>query len=150
MSMTGLTPEQRRLIAQAGSQPVRLEDPETQQAYMLIRADLYERVRDILEPKSVLDVEVPEGIRRSQEAFWRDLPHLLSQRKLGGQWVCYHGDDRIGIGSYQALIRECLCRGLPDDSYHLDRIVPRELPPWEPEEVEPLGAHHREDEPTES
>jgi hypothetical protein len=150
MSLTSLTPEQRQLIEQAGDQPVRIEDPETQRAYMLIRADLYERVRDILEPKSALDVGVPEGIRRSQEAFWRDLPHLLSQRKLRGQWVCYHGDNRIGTGSYESLIRECLRRGLPDDSYHLDRIVSRELPPWEPEEVEPLGAHHLDDYPTES
>ena len=28
MSMTGLTPEQRRLVEQAGDQPVRIEDPE--------------------------------------------------------------------------------------------------------------------------
>jgi hypothetical protein len=148
--MTGLTPEQRQLIEQAGEKPIRLEDPETQQAYTLIRADLYEQVRDILEPMSAVDIGVPEGIRRSQEAFWRDLPQLLSRRKLRAQWVCYHGDEQVGIGTYEALIRECLQRGLPDDSYHLDRIVPRELPPWEPEKVEPLGAHHLEDSPTAS
>jgi hypothetical protein len=150
MSMSGLTPEQRQLIEQAGDQPVRIEDPETQHVYVVLRAEVYERVRDLLELRSAIDLGVPEGIRTSQEAFWRDLQHLLSERKLRGRWVCYHGDDRIGIGTHEALIRECLCRGLPDDSYHLDRIVPRELPPWEPEEVEPLGAHHLEDSHTES
>ncbi len=92
---------------------------------------------------------IPAGILRSQQAFWRDLPHLLSQRKLRGRWVCYHGDERIGIGTYEELIRQCLGRGIPDDAFYLGRIRPQELPPWEPEDVEPLGPHHLEDDPTE-
>ena len=92
---------------------------------------------------------IPPGILRSQQAFWRDLPHLLSQRKLRGRWVCYHGDERISIGTYDDLIRECGRRGILDDAFYLGRILPRELPPWEPEDVEPLGPHHREDDPTE-
>jgi hypothetical protein len=82
--------------------------------------------------------EIPPGIRRSQEAFWRDLPQLLAQKKLRGKWVCYHGDERIGIGRYEDLIRECLRRGLRDEEYDLGVIEPHALPPWEPEEIEPL------------
>ena len=37
MSLIILTPEQRRLMEQAGDQPVRIEDPEMEQAYILIR-----------------------------------------------------------------------------------------------------------------
>jgi hypothetical protein len=74
MSMIGLTPEQRRLMEQAGDQPVRIEDPEMQQTYVLIRAEVYEQVRDLIEPRSDDKLVVPEGIRRSQEAFFRDLP----------------------------------------------------------------------------
>jgi hypothetical protein len=33
MPRIGLTPEQRRLIEQAGDRPVRLEDPETNETY---------------------------------------------------------------------------------------------------------------------
>ena len=97
MSGTGLTAEQRRLIEEAGDRPVRIEDPELHQAYVLIRADLYERVRDVLEPGSIFDVSVPEGIRRSQEGFFRDLPRLLQDRKLHGRFVAYHGDERVKI-----------------------------------------------------
>jgi len=42
-------------------------------------------------------VDIAPGIRRSQAAFWRDLPELLTVKKYQGQWVCYCGDERIGI-----------------------------------------------------
>ena len=134
MSRTGLTPEQRQLIEQAGTQPVRIEDPETQQSYVLIRADLYERVRVILEPRSVLDLEVPDGVRRSQEAFFRDLPTLLEDRKLRGKWVAYHGQERVKVGrSETEVLRECLRRGLQPDQYDVFVIRPQSP---EPEEVD--------------
>ena len=41
-------------------------------------------------------------------------------------------------------------RGIAADAYYVGRIRPRDLPPWEPEEVEPLGRHHLEDSPTAS
>ena len=89
--------------------------------------------------------EIPPGIRRSQEAFWRDLPELLKTRKNRGKWVCYRGDERIGIASTQVeLIRECLRRGLHDDEYDLDVIEPHAIPPWEPEEIE-AGGHEVDD-----
>jgi hypothetical protein len=112
MSMTGLNHEQRRLVEQAGDQPVRIEDPEMHQAYVLVRADVYERVRDVIEPRSDEERHVPEGIRESQEAFFLDLPELLKDRRLRGRYVAFHGNERIGIAGDDApLIRECLHRG---------------------------------------
>jgi hypothetical protein len=135
MSRTGLTPEQRRLIEEAGDRPVRLEDPELHEAYVLIRADVYERVRDVLEPTaSILDLPVPEGVRRSQEGFFRDLPQLLKDRQLHGRFVAYHGDERVKIArSEPEVIRECLRRGLRPDQYDVFVIRPQSP---EPEEVD--------------
>jgi hypothetical protein len=134
MSITGLTPEQRRLVEQAGDLPVRIEDPAMRQSYVLIRADVYERVRDVIEPRSYEELHVPEGVRKSQEAFFRDLPELLNDRKLKGRYVAYHGNERIGIAMDDVpLIRECLRRGLNRDEYDVLIIEPQSR---EPEEID--------------
>jgi len=154
--MLELTEQQRQAVQEQAGEPVEVIDPDTQRAYVLLAREQYDRMRSLVgserEPTHrVADgaPDIPPGILRSQKAFWRDLPHLLSQPKLRGRWVCYHGGERIGIGSYEQLIRECCRRGIPDDASYVGRIRPRELPPWEPEDVEPLGPHHREDNPTE-
>ena len=154
--MLELTAQQRQVVQEQAGEPVEVIDPDTQCAYVLLAREQYERMRSLKEiereptyPASEDVLDIPPGILRSQEAFWRDLPHLLSQPKLRGRWVCYHGGERIGIGTYEELIREYGRRGIPDDAFYLGRIRPRELPPWEPEDVEPLGSHHREDEPAE-
>ncbi|HEV3261573.1 MAG TPA: hypothetical protein VG013_32280 [Gemmataceae bacterium] len=86
---------------------------------------------------------IPPGILRSQEAFWRDLPELLTTKRDHGKWVAYHGDERIGIARTQrALIRECLRRGLSDDAYYLDVIEPHPLAPWEVEDIAPLRSKY--------
>lgn len=140
MSMSGLTPEQRQLIEQAGDQPVRIEDPETHQAYVIVRADLYERVRDVLEPNPDREIEIPEGIRKSQEAFFRDLPDLLQNRKFRGNYVVYHRDERIGIADDdEPLIRECLRRGIKPDEYDIFVIEPQSP---EPEDIDYPSAWH--------
>jgi hypothetical protein len=60
-----------------------------------------------------------------------------------GQWVAYHGEERVGVAADDVtLIRELLRRRIPDDAYYLATVRPRSIPPWEPEEVEPLGPHH--------
>jgi hypothetical protein len=111
---------------------VRIEDPELHHAYVLIRADVSERVRDVIEAKSVLDVQVPEGIRKSQEAFFRDLPDLLKEPRLRGKYVAYHGDERVKIGrSETEVIRECLQRGISDDEYDVFVIRPQSPEPAE-------------------
>jgi hypothetical protein len=43
--MTTLTPEQRQEIQKAGEEPVRLADPETQTEYVILKADVYDRIR---------------------------------------------------------------------------------------------------------
>src|SRR5271157_2848430 len=43
--MTIITPEIRQAIEQAGEQPVQLTDPETNSVCIIVRADVYERVR---------------------------------------------------------------------------------------------------------
>jgi hypothetical protein len=57
--MDTLTPELKRAVEQAGDSPVRLTDPETHRTYVLVSAEVYERLlRD-------------EEDRREQEAFLR-------------------------------------------------------------------------------
>jgi hypothetical protein len=153
--MLELTERQRQAVLEHPGDPVEVIDPDTRYPYVILARDQYERMRCLAESERASTPrvaeaasDIPAGILQSQKAFWRDLPHLLSQPKLRGRWVCYKGDERIGIGIYEELIRQCLGRGIPDDAYYLGRIRPQELPPWEPEDVEPLGPHHREDDPT--
>jgi hypothetical protein len=57
--MDTLTPELKRAVEQAGDSPVRLMDPETHRAYVLVSAEVFERL--------LLDVDD----RREQAAFRR-------------------------------------------------------------------------------
>jgi len=41
-----LTPELKQAIDKAGDEPVRVEDPETHTAYLIIREDVYRRMND--------------------------------------------------------------------------------------------------------
>lgn len=145
MTRARLTPEQRRLIEQAGDEPVRLDDPETHQAYVLVREDLYRRLRGVIEaepargspggPGTEPLFEVPEGLRRSKEAFRRALPGLLADRRLRGWWVAYHGDERVGVARKpETLTRQCVQRGLTHVQYHVGCIRPHAD---EPEEIDP-------------
>jgi hypothetical protein len=84
---------------------------------------------------------IPEGIRLSQDAFRRDLPELLKQKKLVGQWVAYHRNERISIAyTGQALRAECLKRGLTEDVFFLGWIDPSGFA--EEEEIEPRLHHY--------
>jgi len=47
--MTTLSPEQRQEILRAGEEPVRLADPETQTEYVLLKADLFDHFRTLLD-----------------------------------------------------------------------------------------------------
>jgi hypothetical protein len=123
-----ITPEQRNEIDRAGT--VRIEDPETHAAYVIVKAEDYERIKSLLENGQE---EIADGIRRSQDAFFRDLPELLEDKSLLGQSVAYHGDERIGIApSDEPLIREINRRGIQDDEFDLFVIRPQGR---EPEEV---------------
>lgn len=77
--------------------------------------------------------DVPPLIRRSQEAFRRDLPRLL--REYPRRWVAYHGDDRLAVGpSKRQLYQECLRRGLKPGEF-----VVRSVEPEVPRETGPLN-----------
>ena len=51
--MTSLTPEQRQLVARAGAEPVRVADPETNVAYVILKAEVYERLLKLMEVERV-------------------------------------------------------------------------------------------------
>jgi hypothetical protein len=128
MSTTRLTPELRRLIEQSGDRPIRMEDPDTHQDYVLIRADLYERFREVVEQGSGQPIHVPEGIRMSQEAFFRDLPELLAQPRLRGQYVAYRGVERVKVAkSERSVLQECVRRGLSEEEFDVFIIEPQTL-----------------------
>lgn len=134
MTTITLTPEQLRIVEQAGDQPVRVENPRNRRTYLLVEeaAQDSESTPDEAGPSS--DFDIPEGIRRSQDAFFRDLPELLKDESLRGQWVVYHGDERIGFASKKRpLIEECLRRGLKRDEYDVFVVEPQSR---EPEEIE--------------
>jgi hypothetical protein len=142
-SMSTITPEQRREIEQAGGEPVRVTDPETNDAYYLLKAEVFERIRDVIQSGSVAGQVVPEGILRSKAAFLRDLPRLLENKKLARQWVAYHGEERIGVArTERELIQECLRRGLKQDEYYVDMVIPHSP---EPEEIEGGGPYEFEE-----
>jgi hypothetical protein len=42
--MISLTPEHRQAVIEAGESPVRIEDPATRTAYLLVREDVYRRL----------------------------------------------------------------------------------------------------------
>ena len=78
------------------------------------------------EPTDAYVFTIAPMIAKSQEAFRRDLPRLLGERY--GQWVAYHGDERIGFGRSQfELYDECIRRGLRDDEFVV-RVVAPEAP----------------------
>ena len=132
--MTTLTPELRQEIEKAGDRPVRIEDPDTHRSYILLRAEIYDRIKPLSGSDDGPTEQVPEGIRRSKEAFLRDLAGLLNRKKWRGRWVLYHGDKRIGMARRpDKLLRECSKRGLTDNDFYLGVIDPH---PSEPEEIE--------------
>jgi hypothetical protein len=51
--MTILTPELRQEIEKAGEQPVRITDPETRNQYVLVKADVYDKMRAFMEAEQI-------------------------------------------------------------------------------------------------
>ena len=49
--MTAITPEQRLALAEAGDSPIEVSDPQSGDAFVLVRAEVYRRMRDQLEDK---------------------------------------------------------------------------------------------------
>lgn len=151
MTPIQLTDEQHRvLVSEQVQLPMEVFDPATHQCYVLLAREQYEKVRSLLEPSLASASEpheqvcqIPAGILRSQRTFWRCLPHLLETKKNHGQWVCFNGDECIGIARTKAELIRTICeRGLALDDYYAGIIRPHDLPPWEPIEMEPIHPHH--------
>lgn len=70
--MTTITPEQRLAASQAGDSPVELADPQTGASYVLIRAEVYQKLQDLLS----------EGEGRREEDAWSTVA-----RKARDQWA---------------------------------------------------------------
>ena len=130
--MIELNPEQRHAVAQG--EPVRIIDPLTHDAYVLVRAEVYARLASGLErPTDQPAPGIPPLMLRSQQAFWQELPELLKDERNHGKWVAYHGGERVtlvrsDIDAYQA----CFRRGLKHGQFYVGRLEadPDGIPPW--------------------
>lgn len=130
-----ITPEQKQAVDQAGRQPVRLSDPETNAAYYLVKEEIFDRIRDVIQPGSVADQVVPEGMLRSKAAFLRDLADLMRRKSRKIRWAAYHGDERVGLGATETeLYQLCQARGLREEEFYVGLIEPH---PPEIEEIDP-------------
>lgn len=68
---------------------------------------------------------VPPLIAKARVRLRRDLPALLSEHP--GQLVAYCGEERIAIGpTATELVEKCMKRGLKDDEFLLEAIVPED------------------------
>jgi len=110
--------EDQRLLAEKG-QAVEVVDSTTNQKYMVT-------IQRVAEPKPL--EEVPEGIRLSIEAFKRDLPELLSNKKTKGRWVAYNRVTRLGIARTGIELEDkCVALGLPQTEFYVGWIDRCEL-----------------------
>jgi len=134
--MIELTPEQRQAVAKG--EPIRVMDPATQDWYVLVRAEVYERLVDASLLAAVeISSLISAAMLRAQQAFWRDLPELLKSRHYHGQWVAYHGDERIGLGKTATeLYQRCLQQGFQRGGFYVGKVETAERPPWEPSPLE--------------
>jgi len=136
MNPIHLTEEQSRAIASSGEQPPSAIDPQTNTAYVLLSADMYERARALLDQSPPAATPEPRAaiapaMLRSQKAFWHDLPELLKLKSKERQWVAYHGEERIAFGKSQTeLYQECLRRGAQRGDFYVGKIEEDEAPPW--------------------
>jgi hypothetical protein len=67
-----LTEEQLRAVADRPGEPVRLIDPRTNQVFVLLRADDYERVRSLLEEDFDIRDTYPAQFASAMRAGWND------------------------------------------------------------------------------
>jgi hypothetical protein len=113
--------------------PVSIMDPLTEDAYVLVRADVFARLAPQDPYVDLPDSEIPPLVLRSQQAFWRDLPELLKHKRNQGKWAAYHGEERIAVSASDAeAYQECFRRGLKHEQFYVGRLEasPDGVPPW--------------------
>jgi hypothetical protein len=79
--MATLTIEQRNLLKQRSGEPLRLVDPDTNQEYVLLPADVYDRLQSILTDLSPRDL-YPALHRALLDEGWDD-PHMDEYNRYG-------------------------------------------------------------------
>jgi hypothetical protein len=124
--MTELPPELQKVLDVSTDKPPVIIDGRTQETYVLVRAEVYAQLTQKPSTPAQQPVvsEIPEGILRSRAALRKDLPGLLAHRRNWGKLICYRGNERVGIGDYVTLMRECNRRGFRDDEFVIVRIRP--------------------------
>jgi hypothetical protein len=61
-AMATITPEQRQEIEKAGDEPVRIEDPETHQVYIVLKEEVYKRLQETMDQSDLSLHEFEEFI----------------------------------------------------------------------------------------
>jgi len=130
--MIELNAEQRQAMSRG--QPVRIIDPLTRDAYVLVPAEEYERLADVPHrPAGQPHPDIAPLVLRSQQAFWRDLPGLLMDRRNHRKWAAYHGEERVAIAQSEVdAYQECFRRGLNRGEFYVGKLDahPDGVPPW--------------------
>ena len=85
--MATITPEQRQAIEKAGGQPVRVDDPENRTQYVLIKAELYDRM------KSLLDAEPADRSLHGLDEFHPSEAYRAVDRTFAEGWDDPKMDD---------------------------------------------------------
>ncbi len=86
------------------------------------RRELTEKER-AAKVQELMDSEPLPMIRKSIDAFRRDLPQLLQKHR--GQWVGYHGDERLGFGTAETVVyQEGFRRGLTRNDFIVGFVEP--------------------------
>ena len=70
--MIGIGPEVRRAIEESGAEPPRLLDPLTNSEYVLLRADVYDRLRAILDVEDPTAEELATHMWNVMKDEWED------------------------------------------------------------------------------
>ncbi|HKI33147.1 MAG TPA: hypothetical protein VKA46_14950 [Gemmataceae bacterium] len=130
--MIELTPEQRQAVEQG--EPVRIVDPATHDALVVVRAEVFERMAGVLRPpEHQPPASIDPQLLRSMQAFWRDLPELLKNKRNKGKWAAYRGDEQVVITADDVeAYQECFRRGILREEFYVGRIKPSPdgIPPW--------------------
>jgi hypothetical protein len=69
--MNVITPDQRRAVSEAGDAPVELADPQSGDSFVLMRADVYRRMREQLDERDDrLEHEAWTSLARKSRGRW--------------------------------------------------------------------------------
>lgn len=137
MTNIELTKEQGQALQGRQGNPVDVIDPNTQERYVLLAREQYERVRSLLEISPAATAaampRVAPLMLKSMQSYWRDLTDLVTLKSTNQQWVAYHGDDRVCFGRTEVdVYQSCFRRGLQRGEFFVGALEldPEGIPPW--------------------